>query len=184
MTRRSTQNLVRFTPAQIGIVNHAVALSEELVSNTYKMSTSQWLRRKYDVKTLAELTPGEVVDGPFAQLIRYEGQRKDTSLGSATYDFYKICLQDHTIQSTLEGTPGIELYPFSLYIITHELIHIVRFSKFIQSFDASSEERMAEEKRVHHRTHDILRSIQIEGLSKVLEFYNDWRVPYEDLRNP
>jgi hypothetical protein len=84
----------------------------------------------------------------------------------------------------LEGTPGIELFPFSLYIITHELIHIVRFSKFLQSFDASSEERMAEEKRVHHRTHDILHLAQIEGLLKVLEFYNDWRVPYEDLRNP
>jgi hypothetical protein len=84
----------------------------------------------------------------------------------------------------LDGTPSIELYPFSLYIITHELIHIVRFSKFIQSFDASSEERMAEEKRVHRRTHDILHPVQIEGLLKVLEFYNDWRVPYEDLRDP
>jgi hypothetical protein len=83
----------------------------------------------------------------------------------------------------LQATPGIELFPFSLYIITHELIHIVRFSKFLQNFDASSEERMAEEKRVHHRTHDILHPVQIEGLSNVLVFYNDWRVPYEDLRD-
>ena len=88
------------------------------------------------------------------------------------------------IQSTIEGSNGIELFPFSLYIITHELIHIVRFSKFLQSFDASAEERMAEEKRVHYRTHKILEPVQIAGLQNVLEFYNDWRVPYEDLRSP
>ena len=173
-----------FSPGQIKVVNNAVAMAEELVSNHYKMSASQWLGPRYDVKTLAELINGEIIDGPFAQIIRYRGQRKNTLLGSATYDFYKICLQDHTIRSTLEDAPGIKLFPFSLYIITHELIHIVRFSKFLQSFDATSDERMAEEKRVHGRTHDILQPVQIEGLRKVLEFYNDWRVPYEDLRNP
>jgi hypothetical protein len=29
-----------------------------------------------------------------------------------------------------------------------------------------------------------LHPVQIEGLLKVLEFYNDWRVAYEDLRDP
>ena len=173
-----------FGSNQLKIVNNAVAMAEELVSNNYKMSASQWLGPRYDVKTLAELKPEEIIDGPFAQIIRYRGQRKNTSLGSATYDFYKICLQDHTIRSTLEQTRAIELFPFSLYIIVHELIHIVRFSKFLQSFEASAEERMAEEKRVHQRTHDILQPVQISGLNNVLEFYNDWRVPYEDLRTP
>ena len=173
-----------FGPRQIEIINNAVAMAEELVSNHYKMSASQWLGPRYDVKTLVELKSDEIIDGPFAQIIRYKGQRKNTSLGSATYDFYKICLQDHIIRSTLEGKPDIELFPFSLYIITHELIHIVRFSKFLQSFEASARERMAEEKRVHHRTHEILEPVQIEGLQTVLEFYNDWRVPYEDLRTP
>jgi len=173
-----------FSPKQIKIVNNAVAMAEELVSNNYKMSASQWLGPRYDVKTLAELNPEEIIDGPFAQIIRYKGRRKNTSLGSATYDFYKICLQDHTIQSTLEMAPGIELFPFSLYIITHELIHIVRFGSFLQSFEASDRERMAEEKRVHQRTHEILKPVQVKGLHRVLEFYNDWRVPYEGLRDP
>src|SRR5210317_500796 len=138
-----------FGSYQIEIINQAVAMAEELVSNDYKMSASQWLGPRYDVKTLAELNPSEIIHGPFAQIIRYKGRRKNTSLGSATYDFYKICLQGHTIQSTLEMSPGIELFPFSLYIITHELIHIVRFSKFLQNFEASDRERMSEEKRVH-----------------------------------
>ena len=173
-----------FGPEQLQTVNNAVAMAEELVSNFYKMSASQWLGPRYDVKTLAELKPEEIIDGPFAQIIRYKGRRKNTSLGSASYDFYKICLQDHTIQSTLETAERIQLFPFSLYIITHELIHIVRFSKFLQSFEASDRERMAEEKRVHRRTHEILKTIQIEGLPNVLEFYNDWHLPYEGLRDP
>ncbi len=173
-----------FSSEQIEIVNNAVAMAEELVSNYYKMSASQWLGPRYDVKTLKELSREEIIDGPFAQIIRYKGQRKNTLLGSATYDYYKICLQDHTIQSTLAITPGIRLFPFSLYIITHELIHIVRFSKFLQSFEASDRDRMEEEKRVHQRTHEILKPVQIKGLSNVLEFYIDWRVPYEDLRDP
>ena len=181
---KKMQRFNRFDPKQIKIVNNAVAMAEELVSNYYKMSASQWLGPRYDVKTLAELNPEEIIDGPFAQIIRYKGRRKNTSLGSASYDFYKICLQDHTIQSTLKITPGIELFPFALYIITHELIHIVRFSKFLQSFEASDRERMAEEKRVHHRTHEILKPVQLAGMTRVLDFYNDWRVPYEGLRDP
>ena len=173
-----------FGAVELKVVNNAVAMAEELVSNHYKMSASQWLGPRYDVKTLAELSSEEIVDGPFAQIIRYKGRRRNTSLGSASYDFYKICLQDHTIQSTVDNSPGIELFPFSLYIITHELIHIVRFSKFLQRFEASAQERMAEEKRVHQRTHEILKPIQISGLQKVLEFYNDWNVPYEGLKDP
>ncbi len=173
-----------FNAQQIKIVNDAVAMAEELVSNYYKMSASQWLGPRYDVKTLAELSPEEIIDGPFAQIIRYRGRRRDTSLGSATYDFYKICLQDHTILATIEKAPGFELLPFTLYIITHELIHIVRFSKFLQHFEASEAERMKEEKRVHQRTHEILQPVQIPGLKDVLAFYRHWHLPYEDMRDP
>ena len=74
------KNLKKFNPEQIGVINNSVAMAEELVSNYYKMSASQWLHPKYDVKTLADLKPEEVVDGPFAQIIRYKGQRKNSSL--------------------------------------------------------------------------------------------------------
>ena len=174
----------KFTPRQIKVVNNAVAMAEELVSNFYKMSANQWLSRRYDIKTLADLKPEEVMDGPFAQIIRYQGYREDSSLGSSSYDFYKICLQDHTIQSALADSPGMKLFPFGLYIVIHELIHIVRFSKFLQNFEASPEERMQEEKRVHARTHEILDNIRITGLSTVLKYYNMWRMPYEGLQNP
>lgn len=150
-------------------------MAEELVSNEFKMSPNEWLRPKYDVKTLVELEDAEVVQGPFAQIIRYQGQRIGSSLGSGSYDFYKICLQDHTILATLEQRKELSLLPFCLYIIAHELIHIVRFSKFLQSFEANQDEKLAEERRVHALTHRLLSDVGVVGIEQVLAFYDEWR---------
>ncbi len=169
----------RFNPRELDTITHAAGMAEELVSNHYKMSASQWLRPKYDVQTLAGLTPPEVIDGPFAQIIRYKGQPNEASLSSATYDFYKICLQDHAVLAALRKHPDLDLLAFALYIITHELIHIVRFSRFLQGFEASPAERLEEEKRVHARTHELLRELKVPGLPAVLNFYTDWRTAFE-----
>jgi hypothetical protein len=175
--------LKTFAPRQIKIVTNAVAIAEELVSNHYKMSASEWLRPRYDINTGTDLSPEEIVHGPFAQIVRYEAHRKDATLGSATYDYYKICLQDHAILAALKQSPGIEIFPFCIYIVTHELIHIVRFSKFLQSFEALPAARIAEEKRVHEKTRNLLGALRIPGISEVLEFYNGWDMPYEELHN-
>jgi hypothetical protein len=148
------------------------------------MSANQWLRPVYDVKTLADLSPDEVVEGPFAQIIRYEGKHREASLGSSTYDFYKICIQDHSILATLNQNDDIRLFPFTLYIVTHELIHIVRFMKFLQIFSATPEEKLAEEVRVHETTHEIMQNVRLEGLLEVLKFYHKWREPIENMREP
>jgi hypothetical protein len=175
--------LKKFSSENIGVVNDAAAMAEELVSNFYKMSESQWLSRRYDIKTLTDLKPYEIVHGPFAQVIRFKGQRNNRLLGSSIYDFYKICIQDHAIISTLKKFSDMKLFPFSLYIIIHELIHIVRFSKFLQSFDASPAEKMAEETRVHEKTGDILDRVQVPGIDVVLKFYKKWSEPVEGMQD-
>jgi len=180
--QRVSNELEQFKSEQLHTVNNAVAMAEELVSNAYKMSENQWLRRRYDVSTLAELDHAEIVKGPFAQVIRFSGRLKGTSLGSAAYDYYKICLQDHSILDALQQSPGMQIFPLVLYITTHELIHIVRFSKFLQSLDAPPEETLAEEKRVHAKTRKILIPVNMAGLAEVLEFYSKWHHPLEGLR--
>ncbi len=164
-----------FKDEELTIVNNAVAMAEEVVSNHYKMSASQWLRPKYDVKTLADLAEDEIVSGPFAQIIRYEGKLRGGVLGSSAYDFYKICIQDHAILDILNERPEITLSPFILYVVTHELVHIVRFSRFLQNFNASDIEKQIEERRVHGITHDILNPLKRPGLDAVLDFYSTWR---------
>jgi len=172
-----------FNDNELIVVNNAVAMAEELVSNYFKMSASQWLRPRFDVKTLVDLSGSEIVDGPFAQIIRYEGKIKGGVLGSSTYDFYKICVQDHAIRNVLAENPGLQLAPFSLYVVTHELVHIVRFSRFLQNFNASHTEKLAEERRVHRITHDILEPVKTSGLDAVLDFYANWRSPIEGIKS-
>jgi hypothetical protein len=172
-----------FNPLQINIITGSVYLAEELVSDFYKLSSSQWLRKKYDIRTAADLSTDEIVNGAFAQILHYKGRPKDSSLESKSYDFYKICLQDPSILSVIDNSPEIELFPFSLYIIIHELIHIVRFSKFLQNFYASLEEKITEEKRVHEETREILRGVKLIGLKTVLDFYQHWVAPLEDLQS-
>ena len=174
----------RFQSEQILLINDAAAMAEELVSNHYKLSAAQWLRRKYDVKTAADLKPEEIIEGPFAQVIRYEGRKEDADLNWEAFDFYKICLQDHSILEALEASSVLRLFPFALYIITHELIHIVRFSKFLQNFMASTDERHAEEVRVHDKTHEILKPVRIPDMAAVFAFYARWRDEFDSLCEP
>jgi hypothetical protein len=172
-----------FRDEELIVVNNAVAIAEELVSNYYKMSATQWLHPKYDVKTLVDLSANEVIDGPFAQIIRYEGKMKNGILGSSAYDFYKVCIQDHAILKVLRENPEIVLSPFALYVVAHELVHIVRFSRFLQNFNASDAEKMVEERRVHGITHDILKPVTAQGLGTVLNFYSTWRTPIDGLKS-
>ncbi len=171
-----------FKRAELIVVNNAVAMAEELVSNHYKMAASQWLHPKYDVSTLADLAEDEIVAGPFAQIIRYEGKLKEGVLGSSAYDFYKICIQDHAILEILKERPEMALYPFALYVVTHELVHIVRFSRFLQHFNASDMEKLIEERRVHGITHAILDPVKADGLRMVLNFYSTWCTPIDGLK--
>jgi hypothetical protein len=70
---------------------------------------------------------------------------------------------------------------FCLYIVTHELIHVVRFIKFLQAFDAPENEKLAEEVRVHEQTQAILKPEGISGMDSVFEFYRAWQAPVDDL---
>jgi hypothetical protein len=179
-------DLEPFNADHLRTVNEASALAEELVSNAYKMSASQWLEPRREIKTLAQLGPEEIMGGPeapFAQVIRYQGRTGDSSLTSSTFDFYTICLQDHAILAALRENPALGLLPFSVYILTHELIHIVRFSLFEQYFDAPALQRQEEEIRVHIKTLDILSNSNIARMDAVLRFYQQWHRPLDSLRN-
>ena len=50
-----------FSPDDIRIVNNSVAMAEELVSNHYKLSSTQLLQLNYDVKTLADLSENDLM---------------------------------------------------------------------------------------------------------------------------
>lgn len=161
-----------FNEKQIEIINSSLELAEDIVSGFYKMSHTQWLRNRYEVKTFVDLKENEKIDGPFAQIIKYSGYLKNSSLGSEYFDLYRICIQDVAILRLIKERPDIGLFPFLIYIQVHELVHIIRFGKFEQFFHANTNDRIVEETRVHRVTQEILRKNYIDGLDSVFAYYS------------
>ncbi len=86
-----------FCDSQLKVMDEAVLIAEELVSNYYKMSSAQWLRSRYEIKTLKDLNADEIVDGPFAQVLGYQVRTTKNFPGSRVIDYYKVCFQDQAI---------------------------------------------------------------------------------------
>lgn len=168
----------RFSPDQLKTVEDAVAVAEELVGNHYKMSSVQWLHSRYEVRTAKDLAEHEIIRGPFAQVVKYEARKKGAYLSSAAFTCYIICLQDGTILETVEKRDALHLMPFLLYIMVHELIHIVRFSRFHRMYEKSDEPAMelAEERKVHDITCTILENVSVKGILSVNEHFEKWRI--------
>ncbi len=167
-----------FDETELHLVREAVSVSEDLVSDHYKMSSNQWFRSRYEVRTAKDLDGQERLDGPFAQVVGYRGQKKNGCLGSSSFDFYRICIQDHAILPVIEKKSNqLKLFPFLLYIVVHELVHIVRFARFQQIYGAASEAdcAMEEERVVHDITFKILRDITVDGMDQVFVYYREWR---------
>ncbi len=169
------QTPIYFNSKELLKVDEAVKVSEELVNNHFKMSSGQWLKNRYDIKTAKDLDPHELLEGPVAQVVKYEARKKDVPLGSSSFSLYRVCLQDSAILSIIEQG-DLLLDPFLLYVLSHELVHVVRFSKFEQRYENRNEVDVTrdEEHRVHCLTHTILKEISVPGLNQVFEFYKDW----------
>lgn len=178
MENRDMHIRTRFSPAQLNTVEEAVTVAEELVGNYYKMSSAQWLHSRYEVRTAKDLAEHEAVCGPFAQVVKYEARRKDAYLSSSVFTFYIICLQDGTILETVEKRDALHLMPFLLYIMVHELVHIVRFSRFYLLYEkgGKTENELEEERRVHGITCTILENVSVRGIRSVSEYFEKWRI--------
>ncbi len=162
----------RFQGSEKSIIRDAVLIAEDSTSDFFKLSANQWRRSRYDILTLEALREEEISPHALAQLAKYTCCLPGRELKSAHYDLYRICLQDHNILQTLEKETKLALLPLLIYVITHELVHIVRFSHFHQLFDASEAEKAREEKRVHALTRQILQPFKCPDLEEIALYYH------------
>jgi len=156
-------------------LRHSIEIAEEHISDFYKISTSEWKRYRYDIQSLKSLREEEVTDIAFAQIHRYLRCPGERLRGSEPGDFFKICIQDHVIRKAVERDSDIHLLPLTLYIVAHELIHVVRFARFLQRFDSTPAEQEAEEGRVHALTYRLLENCKVKDLPEVLRAFKDCR---------
>jgi hypothetical protein len=166
---------IPFDQQEIAVLRQAIDVSEDLISDFYKISTSEWKRYRYDIQSLRDLQEEEVTDFAFAQIRRYQRCPHERLRGSEPGDYFKICIQDHVVRRAIQRDPFIHLFPLTAYIIIHELIHVIRFAKFLQRFDSTPAEQEAEENRVHALTFRLLENCKISGLGEVLAAFKDCR---------
>ena len=157
------------------LLREAAVIAEEMTSDFFKLTPNCWRRARYDILTLEGLEQDEISSHALALVAKYRGRHRDRVLQSAVFDFYRICLQDHNILKALDYCPYLSLLPLLLYIITHELVHVVRFSRFQALFEAPEEQKHEEERQVHLLTQKILKPLKSPELPRVISYYEENR---------
>ncbi|MFC1889351.1 hypothetical protein ACFL4G_06300 [Thermodesulfobacteriota bacterium] len=167
MTRQTA-----FSPDQVMMAECILSQTEENVADFYQLHFRDHRKIHYDIKTNASLDVHEHTDRGLAQVCKYECSRHGEDRGPS-FDFYRICLQDRKVLDLIQ-TPRlkIEMTPLLMYILTHELIHIIRFSLMGQAFFVTGAEWMREENRVHSITKKILKGMRQKDLPPVYEYFN------------
>ena len=165
---------VYFNAAQVPVAKKAFTDAESVVSRHFRLSNDGLKKHKYEVKTLAYLNEQEIKDGTFAHLCKYSYEKQgSTGNRENKFDFYRICLQDHTILNAVErANPFIKLSPLMLYIAVHELIHILRFANEEIDFHADEDEKEREEIVVHNLTRVALQPVKGYDLDIILDCFS------------
>jgi hypothetical protein len=166
------RSLLHFSDSYLHIIEEAIDFAQEVVTDYFKMSTSEWKGYRYEVKTQKFLDDIEITDRAFAQICKYECIKGKNSSPPLSFDLYRICLQDKNILRAVHNPLNkVKLKPLLLYIITHELSHVIRFSKYYKDFFAPPWEKESEEAKVHSITYEMLRSKGDQSLDYVLDYY-------------
>lgn len=162
-----------FESHELKLVSDALEIAEDATGNYYKFSAGQWKRHGYDLKTLQSLQRNEISQWAFALLHKATRSLSGFESKTRVRDFYFICLQDHLVLGAMNRDPNLGLLPLMVYVLTHELVHIVRFCNFYQRFTAPQEIREKEEALVHRTTFEILENISLPRMDYVLDSYRE-----------
>ncbi len=164
-----------FRDEKIETVSDALDIAEDKTGDFYKFSFAQWKRHRYDVKTYSNLNKNELATDAFALLNKCSRYINPLNV-NGEQDFYFICLQDNQILKALSRDNNLDLQSLLVYILTHELVHIVRFCNFSQRFEISGDSRINEEKVVHSTTYEILKGSSLPKMDYILDKYQEFRI--------
>jgi len=164
-------NSIFFDRKQRFWVGDCLGIAEELAERFFQVDLENYERFPYDLQTLIHLRGEEKTPRALAQVCKYEYHKEEQFQIVKKKSFYRICLQDDKILETAKKEKAAILKPLLLYIVAHELIHVIRFSLDPGKFHLSPEEKIFEEKIVHRLTYNLLKPIQDSKTEILLERY-------------
>ncbi|MEI8183265.1 MAG: hypothetical protein WCG29_11245 [Desulfomonile sp.] len=157
-----------FTGSDLKTITKAALLAEGLTQRHFGLSGDEWKVNPYGFFTRRQIHDSLHEAEAFAHVILYERKPAPDKKGKPRENF-GIVLQDPNILLALLRSSFHDLWTLGLFILTHELTHIIRFRKFGVDFFTSVHERDKEEKRVHHITREILSGVT--NTDYVLDLY-------------
>lgn len=157
----------RFSREQRKLIVCATDEAQERTSRYYCIPPHHWQRLPYDLLTRQdhgwEPLPDEVLAG-------VHQVKAVTPARASSYDFYRIQLNDPGILTAAHRERlSSDLYPFLVFIITHELVHLVRLSSILDDVSRLPHSPQAEEERVQAISRQILSNTEYRSLEPVIE---------------
>ena len=148
-----------FTHGQRKLVINALNEAEEHTAGYYCIPPRQWQQLPYDLITRNDREWDPLPETALARVQRLE--RLNTGrLGPL--EFFRIQLNDPKVLSVASREKlEPDIYSFLVYILTHEMVHMIRLSKILDSacMPASAQMEESEEYRVDRISRQILSRI-------------------------
>ncbi len=158
---------VQFTDKQRQLAYRALEDAEARTSGYYCIPPFRWQRLHYDLLTRTDREWRPLPEGMLARTQRCE---LHTRRRSGSPDFFRIELNDPGILlAARRERLRADLYPLLLYILTHEMVHLVRLSSILTDAEQLGLPRESEEARVSQIARIILLASQTPGLDMVLQ---------------
>ncbi len=166
-----------FTTSDLTTISKAAVLAERLTEAYFHLAPDEWRENPYTIFTHKHVGKALHEQDVFANVVRYEARvRQSNAAVSRERETYGVVLQDPNILLALLRSAMHDLWTLGLFILTHELIHIIRFRKYHVDFFAAYEDRDKEENVVHGITQEILAGVT--NTDYILSLYeNQWRRP-------
>jgi hypothetical protein len=158
---------VRFSMEQRNLAIRALDEAEERTSRYYCIPPHQWQDLPYDLLTRQD-TEWEPL--PAAVLAQVQRLEKISPRRAGSFDFYRIQLNDPSILTAAERENLYAyFYHFLVYILTHEMVHLVRLGKIIGHERDLPVCPETEESRVHRISRQILSNVGYGAFHPILE---------------
>ncbi len=145
---------MNFSTPQRNLVFQALDEAEGRTASYYCIPPFRWERLRYDLLTQTDHGWEPL---PETMLARVRCLQRINL--EKPFDFYRIELSDKSILAAAERENLLkDLYPFLVYILTHEMVHMVRLSSILDNWpEMTVSHDESEENRVQGISRRILR---------------------------
>ncbi len=143
---------MQFSTPQRSLIFQAMDEAEERTSGYYCIPPFRWEQLHFDLLTQADHGWEPLPEPTLARVRCLQRVNRNRA-----FDFYRIELNDRSIlEAAHREELTTNLYPFFVYILTHEMVHMVRLSSILDEPETRAFCNETEEKRVQRISRGIL----------------------------